>query len=65
MPQTGVLGYSSNDLSSIYSLIMNTEIVKQRLAMLIESKSQNEKRISELSIQVEILKKRLQIDNSE
>lgn len=43
---------------------MNTEIVKQRLAMLIESKSQNEKRISELSVQAEILKKRLQIETN-
>lgn len=43
---------------------MNIEIIKQRLAMLIDSKLQNEKRINELSEQAEILKKRLQIDNS-
>lgn len=43
---------------------MNTEIVRQRLAMLIDSKLQNEKKINELSEQAEILKKRLQIDNS-
>lgn len=43
---------------------MNIEIIKQRLAMLIDSKLQNEKKINELSEQAEILKKRLQIDNS-
>jgi len=43
---------------------MNIEIVRQRLAMLIDSKLQNEKKINELSEQAEILKKRLQIDNS-
>ncbi|EGP93368.1 hypothetical protein [Nitrosarchaeum koreense] len=43
---------------------MNIEIIKQRLATLIDSKSQNEKKINELSEQAEILKKRLQIDNS-
>ncbi|MBS3923345.1 MAG: hypothetical protein KGZ37_09410 [Nitrosarchaeum sp.] len=39
-------------------------IVKQRLVALIDSKIQNEEKINELSAQAEILKKRLQIDNS-
>ena len=64
MPKTEVLGYSSNDLSSIYSLIMNTEIVKQRLVMLIDSKSQNEEKINELNAQAKILRKRLQIETN-
>lgn len=43
-------------------MIIDKIVVKQRLAMLIESKSQNEKRIGDLDIQAKILRKRLQID---
>jgi len=64
VPKTEVLGYSSNDLSSIYSLIMNTEIVKQRLVMLIDSKSQNDKKINQLNDEAKILRKRLQIETN-
>ena len=45
-------------------MAIDETIVRQRLVALIDSKSQNEKRISELSLQAEILKKRLQIETN-
>ena len=42
-------------------MAIDESIVKQRLVALIDSKIQNEEKISELSAQAEILKKRLQI----
>ena len=41
---------------------MNTEIVKQRLASLIELQLQNEKRMQVLNKQAKILRKLLQIE---
>lgn len=43
-------------------MIIDELVVKQRLAMLIESQSQNEKRVDNLDVQAKILRKRLQID---
>lgn len=43
-------------------MAVDESIVKTRLAMLVDSKSQNEKKISELSEQAKILRKRLQIE---
>lgn len=43
---------------------MSKDIVKDRLAKILDSKSQNEKRIGELNVQAKILRKRLQIDRS-
>lgn len=45
-------------------MAVDESIVKQRLVMLIDSKSQNEKKINELNAQAEILKKRLQIETN-
>ncbi len=42
---------------------MSVDVVQDRLSKILDSKSQNEKRIKELSEQAEILRKRLQIDN--
>jgi len=42
---------------------MSVNVVQDRLSKILDSKSQNEKRIKELSEQAEILRKRLQIDN--
>jgi len=41
---------------------MSIDIVKERLAQVLDSKSKNENRIYELNIQAKILRKRLQID---
>ena len=43
-------------------MAIDESIVRQRLVALIDSKIQNESKISELSMQAEILKKRLQIE---
>ena len=41
------------------------DIVEDRLVQILDSKLQNEKKINELKIQAKILRKRLQIDDSE
>ena len=43
-------------------MIIDEKIIKERLAILIDSKSQDDKKINELSNQAKILKKRLQIE---
>ena len=44
-------------------MTIDEKIVKERLANLIDSKSQNDKKINELSEQAKILRKRLQLDS--
>jgi len=44
-------------------LKISIDVIKSRLAEILDSKSQNEKRINELTLQAKILKKRLQIDD--
>lgn len=43
-------------------MTIDEKIIKERLATLIDSKSQDDKKINELSNQAKILKKRLQIE---
>lgn len=45
-------------------MAIDEKVVKERLANLIDSKSQNDKKINDLSEQAKILRKRLQIETN-